>query len=69
MAWIDRQKQEPKIGQTIIAWGEGDGPCGSVACFWDYDAWLDVSDRRDVSFRYWMPAPESPYEAAASLPL
>ena len=67
MTWIDRQTQEPQTDESIIVWGDGDGPCGAVSCFWDYESWLDVADRRDVSFRYWIPAPGSPYFTATEL--
>jgi hypothetical protein len=60
MGWIDRQNEEPKPNVRILVWGE-EWPEGVIAADWDYETWVDAVDHVDVSFRYWKPAPVSPY--------
>ena len=63
--WFRRDVVEPNIKDRIIIWGEDclwveDGP---VVAKWDYNEWLDVVDGNPIEFKYWQPAPESPYKA------
>ena len=65
--WFRRDVVEPDKNDRIIVWCEDcpwawveDGP---IAVEWDYEAWLDVMDKNDIEFKYWQPAPESPYKA------
>ena len=64
--WIDRLQQEPpQTDARIVVWREAsDVTDGAVVtALWLPCVWVDASNaEREVSFRYWQPAPASPYE-------
>lgn len=68
--WIDRQKLEPlKKDSPIIAWKEeGSGGFASLNAYegpvalksTEFEGWVDVVERIEIPFRYWMRGPINP---------